>query len=253
MLQSSNGMLTYLHKGDRQPTAAESDPRTKPASIWLRKWSRNFTFSSFVRLQRANERLAVEGEIKSISQTLGADLLEHIRSAFCNACREHESSTEATGQVDHMKYDRQLDTPSMLQDIKTLQATFEATNDEGEQRALEEDITGKILWLFWCGICADVDELLPKVVDFIRKEEGVKQYLVEIPWAIASTEPVDDQMHLQRIMYDAGANTSKHQLWLEARAAEQAKWSGTNNGSPTIGDQGATPSTSRQTPSTPEV
>ncbi|KAI6159005.1 hypothetical protein EDD17DRAFT_934020 [Pisolithus thermaeus] len=152
-----------------------------------------------------------------------------------------------------MKYDRQLDTASMLQDIKTLQVKFEATNDEDEQRTLEEDITGKILWLLWCGICADVDELLPKVVDFIRKEEGMKRCLVEIPWVIASTEPADDQMHLQRIMYDAGAKTSKYQLWLDARAREQARWSGTNSGSPTIGDQGTTPSTSRQTPSTPEV
>ncbi|KAI6118500.1 hypothetical protein EDD16DRAFT_983939 [Pisolithus croceorrhizus] len=164
-------------RGDRQLTAAESDPRIEPALIWLRKWSRIFAFSSFVQLQYANERLTVEGEIKSISQTLGADLLEHIRSAFCNVCREHESSTEATGQVDRMKYDRQLDTASMLQDIKTLQVKFEATNDEDEQQTLEEDITGKILWLLWCGICADVDELLPKVVDFIRKEEGMKDHV----------------------------------------------------------------------------
>ncbi|KAI6135423.1 heterokaryon incompatibility protein-domain-containing protein [Pisolithus croceorrhizus] len=232
-------------RGDRQLTAAESDPRIEPALIWLRKWSRIFAFSSFVQLQYANERLTVEGEIKSISQTLGADvsvvisedeqglILTQTATRTYKECllqflswpqiilSSHGSmhpSTEATGQVDRMKYDRQLDTASMLQDIKTLQVKFEATNDEDEQRTLEEDITGK-------------------VVDFIRKEEGMKRCLVEIPWVIASTEPADDQMHLQRIMYDAGAKTSKYQLWLDARAREQARWSGTNSGSPTIGDQ----------------
>ncbi|KAI6018957.1 hypothetical protein BKA83DRAFT_4309851 [Pisolithus microcarpus] len=120
-----------------------------------------------------------------------------------------------------MKYDRQLDTPSVIQDIKALQAQFEATKDEDEQRALEEDVTGKILWLFWCGICAEVDELLPKVVEHIRREGSI-QGLREISVVTPSVDPSDDLAHLQRIMYDAGANTSKYQLWLDARAREQA-------------------------------
>ncbi|KAI6138375.1 hypothetical protein BKA82DRAFT_3143729 [Pisolithus tinctorius] len=77
------------------------------------------------------------------------------------------------GQVSHMVYFRQLNTPSMVQEIEALQAKINATEDEDEQRALEEDVTGKILWICWCGICADVDQLLPKVVDCIRREESI--------------------------------------------------------------------------------
>ncbi|KAI6145904.1 hypothetical protein BKA82DRAFT_4162435 [Pisolithus tinctorius] len=62
----------------------------------------------------------------------------------------------------------------MVQKIEELQAKLHATKDEDEQRALEEDITGKILWLCWCGVCAAMDQLLPKVVDHIRKEGYIK-------------------------------------------------------------------------------
>ncbi|KAI6041701.1 hypothetical protein EDC04DRAFT_2666574, partial [Pisolithus marmoratus] len=62
----------------------------------------------------------------------------------------------------------------MFREIEALQAKLEETEDEDEQRALEEDVTGKILWLCWCGICAQVDELLPKVVDYIRREGNME-------------------------------------------------------------------------------
>ncbi|KIK26812.1 hypothetical protein PISMIDRAFT_675432 [Pisolithus microcarpus 441] len=62
-------------------------------------------------------------------------------------------------------------------------------------------------------------------------------------------EPGDDQTHLRRIMFDAGAPTSKHNLLLAARAAEQAKWSGANEGTLAIDNQGTTPSTSTLAPS----
>ncbi|KAI5984782.1 hypothetical protein EDC04DRAFT_1624520 [Pisolithus marmoratus] len=62
----------------------------------------------------------------------------------------------------------------MVQEIKTLQAKLNETVDEDEQRALEEDVTGKILWLCWCGICAEVEELLPKVVDYLRREANMR-------------------------------------------------------------------------------
>ncbi|KAI6102885.1 hypothetical protein F5141DRAFT_1133477 [Pisolithus sp. B1] len=131
----------------------------------------------------------------------------------------------------------------MVQDIEALQVKLNATKDRDELRALEEDMAGKILWLFWCGICAEVDELLPTVVDFIRREANMKG-LQEICWVYHLPDP-GDQAHLQRVMYDAGAKTSKHLLWLAARAAEQAKWSGTNRSTPVIDNRGTSPSTSR--------
>ncbi|KAI5988128.1 hypothetical protein EDC04DRAFT_1450296 [Pisolithus marmoratus] len=111
----------------------------------------------------------------------------------------------------------------MVQEIATLQVKLDATKDEDEQRALEEDVTGKILWLCWCGICAEVDELLPKVVDCIGNMMELCSLMKSTPY----TDPGGDQARLRQIMLDAGAGTSKHRLWLAARTAEQTEWSGT--------------------------
>ncbi|KAI6004971.1 hypothetical protein EDC04DRAFT_2784717 [Pisolithus marmoratus] len=64
----------------------------------------------------------------------------------------------------------------MFREIEALQAKLNETVDEDEQRALEEDVTGKILWLCWCGICAEVEELLPMVVDYLRREADMTDH-----------------------------------------------------------------------------
>ncbi|KAI5985004.1 hypothetical protein EDC04DRAFT_2830716 [Pisolithus marmoratus] len=64
----------------------------------------------------------------------------------------------------------------MFREIEALQAKLNETEDEDEQRALEEDVTGKILWLSWCGICAEVDELFPKVLDYVRREGNMRDH-----------------------------------------------------------------------------
>ncbi|KAI6004962.1 hypothetical protein EDC04DRAFT_2784504 [Pisolithus marmoratus] len=73
-----------------------------------------------------------------------------------------------------MYYDRTFNVPSMVQEIEALQAKLDETEGEDEQRALEEDITGKILWLCWSGICAEADELLQKVEDYIQREDAAR-------------------------------------------------------------------------------
>ncbi|KAI6003310.1 hypothetical protein F5J12DRAFT_170801 [Pisolithus orientalis] len=156
------------------------------------------------------------------------------------------SRSELVDRTSHINYDRQLDIHSKVQEIKVLKAKLDATEDEDEQRALEEDITGRILWLCWCGICAEVDQLLPMVVGYIQREGNIAA-LYEIYQIMTSrkyAEPDDNQAHFQRVMLDAGAGTSKHQLLLAARAAEQAKWSDTNKDIPTIDTRGSAPSTS---------
>ncbi|KAI6025504.1 hypothetical protein EDC04DRAFT_236591 [Pisolithus marmoratus] len=150
-------------------------------------------------------------------------------------------------------YDRQFNTHSMVQEIKEFQAKLDVTDDEDEQRALEEDLTGKILWLCWCGICAEVDQLLPEIVNHCRRE-GYTIGLSEVGCIISGmrTESDDDRAHLERIMLDAGAGTSKHQLLLAARAEEQIKWSGTtpSRDNPTLDPQEIILSINSQTPST---
>ncbi|KAI6145869.1 hypothetical protein BKA82DRAFT_4162036 [Pisolithus tinctorius] len=82
-----------------------------------------------------------------------------------------------TNPAGGIEYDRHLNTPSMVQEIEALWKKLNATEDEDEQRALEEDVTGKILWFCWRGICAEVEELLPKVVDYIGSLREPRHYM----------------------------------------------------------------------------
>lgn len=238
--------------GGQQFTIADLDPRLEFVLPLLYRRCRTLCGWYDDSRRYADERQTVEGEIKAILQTLSAELFEHIRITFREAYSEHALSSEATHLASPLAYDRKLSIPSTVQDIKALQVKLRAIKDEDEQRALEEDITGKILWLFWCGICAEVDQLLPEVVAYIRREGNVKG-LLEICEVNPPTDPRDDRAHLQRIMLDAAANISKYQLWLSARARERAKWPGTNRGTPTVDNQATIPSESRQTPSTSAV
>ncbi|KAI6042385.1 hypothetical protein EDC04DRAFT_1000199 [Pisolithus marmoratus] len=158
----NNGLQSDAH--------AQSDPRLKVVLPLLRKRCQILCARHNVLHWYTDETHKVECELKFISQTLGDDLLKHIRTSFYNAYREQEYSTKASAQASHMTYDRQLNIPSAIQEIERLQMKLDAAKDEDEQRALEEDVTGKILWLCWCGVCTEVDQLLPKVVDYIRRE-----------------------------------------------------------------------------------
>ncbi|KAI5997543.1 hypothetical protein EDD15DRAFT_348979 [Pisolithus albus] len=108
--------------------------------------------------------------VQSMTLHVGAGLLEYIMGTFCRLYYELRGiRTAVPANID---YDKQLDPPSMVQEIEALQVELDALEDEDEQRALEEDITGKILWLCWCGICAEADELLPKVGPLCRLHGG---------------------------------------------------------------------------------
>ncbi|KAI5983016.1 hypothetical protein EDC04DRAFT_1761916 [Pisolithus marmoratus] len=91
----------------------------------------------------ADEKKKVVRGVESTLQTLGSGLLEHIVITFLNAYHGHVFSTEAIHQASNIDYDRQLDIPSVVQEIKTLQAKLDEMEDEDEQRAAEEDVTGK--------------------------------------------------------------------------------------------------------------
>lgn len=178
-------------------------------------------------------RQQVQCEVKSISQTLSVGLLEYIYSTIIDAC-EDETSKHSVQDTVHA---RLVDIHSILQEIKLLQTKLDTTDDEYEQRALEEDVTGKILWISWCGILSEVEQLLAEVMRYIRRErdsmtpEGGDRFrpgLREIGDIIKKTtqhnDYNDDLGHLRRIMLDAGTGISKQQSWLAARAPEQTKW-----------------------------
>ncbi|KAI5992137.1 hypothetical protein EDD15DRAFT_1033661 [Pisolithus albus] len=181
--------------------------------------------------------------------TGGAKLFVHSVSKHIGMLLKNKRwSARAAGRA-NIDYDRQLNAPSVVQEVQALQVKLDTVEDEDEQRALEEDITGKILWLCWCGICAEADELLPKVVDYLGRDEcmeGLQEISLALLAVTLPCEPVDDQAHLRRIMLDAGARTSKHELLLAARAADQAMWSSATKSTVATDNQGPTASTSSQ-------
>ncbi|KAI6110363.1 hypothetical protein EV401DRAFT_342549 [Pisolithus croceorrhizus] len=165
-------------------------------------------------------------EVELLSQTLGIGLLQHIRNTLLDA----SEGKQRASQVGHTDYDM----GNVCSTVQALQTKLQATEDEDEQRALEEDITGKILQFYLCGIYAEVDQLLPKVVDHIRNgldskmipKDRIRSDLREIADMIKGTRRTDmnhETAHLWRIMLDSGAGVSKHKLWLAARDAEQAR------------------------------
>ncbi|KAG6326950.1 hypothetical protein ID866_12139 [Astraeus odoratus] len=50
----------------------------------------------------------------------------------------------------------------MVQEVSALHKKLNNTEDDDEKRALEEDITGKILWIMYYGIRAEVKQVLDK-------------------------------------------------------------------------------------------
>ncbi|KAI5991368.1 hypothetical protein EDC04DRAFT_1344564 [Pisolithus marmoratus] len=162
-------------------------------------------------------------EIKLISQTLSVGLLRYICITLLDVSEDNHPTPG---------HSRQADVHSTVQEVGNLQAELQATKDEDEQRALQEDITGKILWFYQQGIRSEVDQILAEVVNYIRNEVNVLETdyhsglreIVEIIKKASHVED-DDITHLQRIMHDAGAGMSRHKSWLTSRAAEQARLS----------------------------
>ncbi|KAI6022270.1 hypothetical protein PISMIDRAFT_675435, partial [Pisolithus microcarpus 441] len=161
----ANWTMRYnLLQGTQQPNAVQLDARHKVVLPQLHGRCLRIQYDAPHR--RDAERQKVECEWKSIMQTLGAGFRKYIVATFHSLSYELQGS--ATAVPENIDYDKQLDTPSVVQEIEALQAKLDALEDEDEQRALEEDIAGKILWLCWCGICAEADELLPKVGQLFR-------------------------------------------------------------------------------------
>ncbi|KAI6023035.1 hypothetical protein PISMIDRAFT_595468 [Pisolithus microcarpus 441] len=162
-------------------------------------------------------------EMEFISESLSARLLERIYITLHNAL-ESDNSRQGD-QVDHTDFDIAR-VHSTIQEVEALQTQLEATEDDDEQRALEEDLTGQILWFYWRGICSEVDHMLALFVSHIRNCPGQYEYDIrllrktaEIIKKTPHVGPADDIAHLRRIMFDAGAGVSRHKLWLAVRTS----------------------------------
>ncbi|KAI6043678.1 hypothetical protein EDC04DRAFT_2649354 [Pisolithus marmoratus] len=130
----------------------------------------------------------------------------------------------------------------MVQEIKTLQTSLDAVENIDEQLALEEDITGRILWTCHSGLRSAVGHIPTQVLNSILKEDKMydladrvkflEETLKVLRDALAEL-PTDDQSHLRRIMADAEAGTSKHQLLLDERTRGQRAQGATHEGQAT--------------------
>ncbi|KAI6008831.1 hypothetical protein F5J12DRAFT_55107 [Pisolithus orientalis] len=152
----------------KHQSKARRDPRLESVLPMLRKKCQALCTGNGATRRYVDEMRETEREVKCISRTLTAGLFQHIGATFFNAYMGHEYSD--TNQSSHVDYDRQVNTRAMMEELRVLRAKFDVTEDDDEQRALEEDVAGKILWLCWCGICAEVDQILPEVVSYIREE-----------------------------------------------------------------------------------
>ncbi|KAH8093219.1 DnaJ-domain-containing protein [Cristinia sonorae] len=122
---------------------------------------------------------------------------------------------------------------NLMQEMERLQAKGEVA--EEELRALEEDVTGKIMLASWRGTRFEVVQVLREVVDGVLKEQGVSDVVLynrakallitgAIFKATVPDESDEERRELERMVAEAAAGKSKHsQLQAQARAAAKAK------------------------------
>ncbi|EJF59058.1 DnaJ-domain-containing protein [Dichomitus squalens] len=117
----------------------------------------------------------------------------------------------------------------MIAEMEKLQARGEL--GEEELKALEEDVTGKIMLASWRGTRFEVSQVLREVVDRVLKEQGVSDQvlynrakgLLLIGAVFKSTVPDEsdqDRRELERMVAEAAAGKSKHH---QLRAAQRAR------------------------------
>lgn len=197
---------------------------------------------------RGQRMQGLKHEIEALSNTLGIRLLQEMTAVYIQtheklcplkdrltrSCIEHDLSKPITECTDGLP---QLTMVSgynsirkMLGDIEILRTKLDHTENIDEQLALEEDVTGRILWTCHFGLRSFVGHIPAKVLcDVLENDEVYDltdrvKFLEDISTvfndALAEL-PTDNQVHLRRIMADAEAGTSKYELLLKERTGEQ--------------------------------
>ncbi|KIK94185.1 hypothetical protein PAXRUDRAFT_122320, partial [Paxillus rubicundulus Ve08.2h10] len=121
-----------------------------------------------------------------------------------------------------------LSVQSLMQDMEKLQAKGEVTDEE--LRALEQDMTGKILLASWRGTRFEVVQVLREVVDHVLKDREVSEKvlfnrakgLMILGHIFKTTDPDEsdeDRRELERMVAEAATGKSKHEQ-LRAQAAK---------------------------------
>ncbi|KAI0954606.1 hypothetical protein AcW1_006442 [Taiwanofungus camphoratus] len=126
-----------------------------------------------------------------------------------------------------------LGVQQVMQEMEKLQAKGELGEDE--LRALEEDMTGKIMLASWRGTRFEVVQVLREVADNVLKDSEVSDqvlynrakgllFMGAIFKSTVPDESDEERRELERMVAEAASGKSKHhQMQMQARAAARAK------------------------------
>ncbi|KAI6002302.1 hypothetical protein F5J12DRAFT_228386 [Pisolithus orientalis] len=202
------GEITFF---ERLPSTMKTQPVSEDAVVMARRNA--LSVQSLVKLTGVwnifpeSPNKWTQDDVQSISKTLGIQLLKHICTSLLGTSGDNHS--RRSGQVSHVDNDT-VNVHSSVREIEALQAKLHSTHDEDEQRALEEDITGKILWFYFRGICSEVEQRFVKVSQCscphvlssqVTSDVPTRKDVREIAGIIERTpriEPSDDMAHFQR-------------------------------------------------------
>ncbi|KIM51092.1 hypothetical protein SCLCIDRAFT_12211 [Scleroderma citrinum Foug A] len=150
---------------------------------------------SYDRLRWLSENKRMVQLAESISRSLGIVILEDLSVAY-NTARDdfnsqggkdndrrlarHPQVQPIQGIYLQRPIARNTTIKSMVEDVKALQVKLNTTEDDDEQCALEEDITGRILLICWCGIHSEIEPVLAEAsqaMEYIMKDETGRRIL----------------------------------------------------------------------------
>ncbi|THH00591.1 hypothetical protein EW026_g1969 [Hermanssonia centrifuga] len=203
------------HPGDKD------DPETKSFEARIRREADDLKLESF-----GVELLQTIGNVYMMKATtfLKSKKFLGIPGFFSRLKEKGSVAKEAWGVIGSA-----IGVQTMMQEMEKMQEKGEI--DEAQLRALEEDVTGKIMLASWRGTRFEVVNVLREVVDKVLKEPGVSDQvlynrakgLLFIGAMFKTTVPDEsdeDRRTLERMVAEAASGKSKHhQLQAEARAA----------------------------------
>ncbi|KAI6098676.1 hypothetical protein EV401DRAFT_2147440 [Pisolithus croceorrhizus] len=187
-------------------------------------------------------------EVESISQTLSIGLLEHIHTSFLDASKDNH----VLGPGKLVKH--------MVLTTIWLVPSIDAQQPKSTVGRMEMNKVDQLLLKVLNHIQRKLDSMLrppiPKGPPFLPSPpipdynpwQGFRA-IAEIIQKTPHADWGDNVTHLQRIMLDTGAGVSRHELWLSARAAEEAKWQRVLRDNPIVDAQKTALNTSPKAPS----
>ncbi|KAL4069019.1 hypothetical protein J3A83DRAFT_3462851 [Scleroderma citrinum] len=166
------------------------------------------------------------------SECLGAEVLQIISASYKKSYEtlHHTQFRKNTNDISAADTHR-MRIRSLIREVEGLKQKLYRVNDDCERRALEEDVTGKILLICWEGVHFEIGSLLGKVVDFVVNDQAVDIELREtrakrlrdiggIFADVVSDTRRNDHCPLRRVMADAKAGISKHRLFFAYQAVQ---------------------------------